>query len=74
MDGARLLPEVYSYGMWGSRHKLEQGKWQLDIGKKNGSTIKFFKSWNWLPLEFVACPSSEVSETWRDILLQLELL
>lgn len=41
MDGARLLPEVYSYGMWGSRHKLEQGKWQLDIGKKMVLPLSF---------------------------------
>lgn len=63
MDGARLLPEACSYGMWGNGHKLDMDK--LDIGK-TGFTMKFFKSWNQLLLEFLACPSLEVSETWLD--------
>lgn len=63
MDGARPFPEVCSHRMWGNGHKLEHGNRPLDIGK-NWFYHEVFQVL--VALKFMACPSSEVSETWTD--------
>jgi len=61
-DGARCYSMVHSGRMRSIRHQLQQGKYQLDVGR---SFVRVVKCWDRFPREGMESPSSGLSKlTW----------